>query len=34
MAGAQNPRRPPKIRTRFRRPILMALLFCPLFEGV
>src|SRR5271165_280366 len=31
MAGALNPRRPPKIRTRFRRPILMALLFCPNF---
>ena len=35
MAGALNPRRPPAIRTRFRRPILMALLFCPPYrEGV
>ena len=33
MAGALNPRRPPKIRTRFRRPILMALLFAPLIRG-
>ena len=34
MAGALNPRRPaPKIRTCFRRPILMALLFCALSRG-
>ena len=34
MAGALTRDVPPKIRTRFRSPILMALLFRPLFEGV
>ena len=33
MAGALKPRRPPKIRTCFCRPILMALLFCSPFAG-
>ena len=33
MAGAMDPRRPPAMRTCFCRPILMALLFCPLSRG-
>jgi len=33
MAGALNPRRPPKIRTRFRPPILMARPVSPFILG-